>query len=83
MAAINGVEDSFVRAIVAERKYRVLVATIFNLVLDKEESGPEVVDHFLRLPLYARESAYVWVGGWNWIWTLTQSTIWSLKFFQT
>ena len=61
---INGVEDSFVRAIVAERKYRVLVAAIFNLVLDKEESGPEVVDRFLRLLLYAHESAYVWVGGW-------------------
>ena len=65
MAAINGVEDSFVRAIIAERKYRVLVAAMFNLALDKEESGPEVVDRFLRLLSDAHESVYVRVGGWN------------------
>ena len=42
-AAINGVEESFVRAVIAERSYRFLVTAILDLVLDKEKSGPEVV----------------------------------------
>ena len=64
---IDGVEESFVHAIIVKRRYCVFVAAISNLVLDEEESGPKVVDRFRRLLLYACESTYVWVGGWNWI----------------
>ena len=63
--AIDGVKDTFVRAVVAECYYRVFVAAVFYLIFDKEESGPEVVDHFLRLLFDAHESVYVLVGGWN------------------
>ena len=52
MTAVDGVEDSFIRAIVAECLDHVPVAAIFNLVFDKEESGPEVMDRFLRLLSY-------------------------------
>ena len=81
--AIDGVEDTFVRAVVAKCCYHVFVAAILYLIFDKEKSGPEVVDLFSRLLLCARESTYVWVGGWNWIRTLTRSMIRSLKVFQT
>ena len=64
MTAVDGVEDTFVHAVVAEYCYRVFVAAIFYLILDKEESGPEVVDRFLRLLFYAPESACIQVGGW-------------------
>ena len=46
------------------RNAEIFVVAIFNLVFDKKESGPEVMDRFLRLLLYAYESAYVRVGGW-------------------
>ena len=49
MAEINGVEDSFIPVIAAERRERFLIVAIFNLVFDKKESGLEVVDCFLRL----------------------------------
>ena len=65
MATIDGVEDSLVHAIVAKCSDRIFVVAIFDLVFNKEESGPKVVDHFLRLPFYAHESVYVRVGGWN------------------
>ena len=55
---VDGVEDSFIRAITAEYCNRVLVAAIFNLVFDKEESGPKVMDCFLRLLSYVHEIAY-------------------------
>ena len=64
MTSVDGVEDSFDRAIVVERRDRVFVAAIFNLVFDKEESSPEEVDRLLRLLSYAHESIYIWVGGW-------------------
>ena len=75
MTAVDGVKDSFVHAIVAEYWNRVLVAAIFNLVFDKEESGPKVMDYLLRLLSYVHEVAYIrrtgiawWillvVGGW-------------------
>ena len=64
MTVVDGVEDSLVHAIVAKCCDRVFVAVIFNLVFDKEEYGPEVVVRFLRVLLYAQESAYVWEGGW-------------------
>ena len=64
MAAIEGVQNSFVRAIVAERSYCVFVAATFDLVFDKEESGPKVMGCFPRLLPYVRKIAYVWMGGW-------------------
>ena len=63
--AIGGVQDTFVRAVVAKCCYRVFVATVLYLIFDKEESGLEVVDRFLRLLFDARESVYVRVGRWN------------------
>ena len=62
---INGVEDTFIRAVVAKCYNHVFVAAILYLVFDKEESSPEVVDRFLRLLFDAHESVYVLVGGWN------------------
>ena len=64
MTAVDGVEDSFGRAITAEYRDRIFVAVIFNLVFDKEESGPKVMDRFLRLLSDVDKIAFVWVGGW-------------------
>ena len=64
-AAVEGIKDSLIRAIVAKYRDRIIVIAIFDPVFNKEESGPKVVDCFLRLLLRAQESAYVWVGGWN------------------
>ena len=43
----------------AEYWDRVFVAAIFNLVFDKEEPGPKVMDFFLRLLSYIHEVGYI------------------------
>ena len=74
--AVEGVEDPFIGAIIAEYRNCVLVAATFNPILDKEESGTKVMDCFLRLLPYVHEVAYIrgigisWrilfvVGGWR------------------
>lgn len=62
---IDGVKDTFVRAVVGECCYHVFVAVVFYLVFNEEESGPKVVDRFLKLLFDAPERIYVRVGGWN------------------
>ena len=62
---IDGIKDTFVRVVVGECCYRVFVAAVFYLVFKKEESGPEVVDRFLKLLFDAPDCIYVRVGGWN------------------
>ena len=59
-----GVEDSLVRAIIAEYRDRVFVSAIFNLVFNKEESGPIVMYCFLGLLPDVGKIVYIWVGGW-------------------
>ena len=61
---VDGIEYSLVRAIIVEHRNRIFVAAIFSLVFNKEESGPKVMDCFLRLLSYVHEIAYIWVGGW-------------------
>ena len=61
---VDGIEDSLVRAIIVEYRDRVFVAAIFNLLFNKEEFGPKVIDCFLGLLSYLHEIAYIWVDGW-------------------
>ena len=46
---VEGIKYSLIHTIVAKYQDRVIVAAIFDLVFNKEESGPKVVDCFQRL----------------------------------
>ena len=47
--AVEGIKDSLIRAIVAEYRDCVVVTAILDLVFNKQESSPKVLDCFLGL----------------------------------
>ena len=60
MATVEGIQYPFVCRVTVEDQNYVIVRTVLDLVSNKEESGPKVVDRFPGLLPYIHQVIYIW-----------------------
>ena len=62
MATVEGIQYCFVGAVTVENRNYVVVWAVFDPVFNKQESGPKVVDRFLRLLPHIHQVVYIYLG---------------------
>ena len=58
---VEGIQCPFICAITVEDRNYVVVRVVLDLVFNKQESGSEVVDHFLGPPPHIHQVVYIWM----------------------
>ena len=59
VATVEGVQYPFVCAITVEHRNYVVVRAVLDLVFNKQESSPKVVDRFLGLLPHIHQVVYI------------------------